>query len=30
VPPPSSFAKTSQATLGTALDAALDPARVAD
>jgi NAD(P)-dependent dehydrogenase (short-subunit alcohol dehydrogenase family) len=30
VPPVSSFAKTSQATLGTALDAALDPERVAD
>jgi NAD(P)-dependent dehydrogenase (short-subunit alcohol dehydrogenase family) len=30
VPPLSSFAKTSQATLGTALDAALDPDMVAD
>jgi len=30
VPPVSSFAKTSQATLGGALDAALDPAQVAD
>jgi short-subunit dehydrogenase len=30
VPPLSSFAKTSQATLGPALDAALDPERVAD
>ena len=29
VPPVSSFAKTSQATLGTALDAALDPGQVA-